>query len=478
MIIIGIMLLLALPAHAVDIDDRDPGMTFSSTPGWHELRLSSANQGDTLRSFNHGAWATFRPTLTGGTYDVYMRWPIWSGTLPDHAAVVIVRHSAGQQSVMANQQRDGGKWTLLGRWALDSGSFVSIANRGAGPVYADAVRFVSLAEPCAPTVTTTSTTSTTTTTLKPVAGLGPIVGLNVQQHAGTFDSAGQAFTKDLGIHSIRVAYNHGDYDAGVNWAAQNGIGVLFSFGYGGNCNATTAAGRQCYADRSANLVRRYGNKVHYWEVWNEWNGGIGLGRWPTCLPSCQDAAMYTDLLCRTYRAVKAAKPDAVMVGGATAGADIPFLTRMMAAGAGRCMDMISVHPYPFSQHSKISAPIGSSATVLANTFIEAVKATGRLASGMPILVSEEGLLDSLDEQRSADYLAQIYRRSGEMPQLRGIWWFSIEDVGTGRYGVLRSNNTKKPAFFALKAAASRPSSLYLPPPIRPVPKKPKPSLAQ
>ena len=49
--------------------------------------------------------------------------------------------------------------------------------------------------------------------------------------AGTFDAAGQAFTKELGVHSIRVGYNHGNHNFGVNWAAQNGMGVLFLLGY-------------------------------------------------------------------------------------------------------------------------------------------------------------------------------------------------------------------------------------------------------
>ena len=45
----------------------------------------------------------------------------------------------------------------------------------------------------------------------------PVVGLNVNQFAGgSFDAAGQAFTKELGVHSIRVGYNHGNHNFGVN----------------------------------------------------------------------------------------------------------------------------------------------------------------------------------------------------------------------------------------------------------------------
>ncbi len=166
----------------------------------------------------------------------------------------------------------------------------------------------------------------------PPSPRAPVVGLNVQQHLGTFDAAGQAFTQELGAHSIRIAYGHGDHDFGVNWAAQRGIKVLFFLGYGKGCNPKTASGRQCYANRSAALAQAYGSEVQYYEVWNEWNGGLGLGKLPGCLPTCEDAVMYTDLLCRTYRAIKAVRPSAKIVGGVTAGTDMPLSAKCLMRG--------------------------------------------------------------------------------------------------------------------------------------------------
>ncbi len=113
-----------------------------------------------------------------------------------------------------------------------------------------------------------------------------VVGLSTAQQQGSFDAAGQAFTKELGAHSVRVGYNHGDHNFGVNWAAENGVGVLFFLGYSQGCNPKTASGRQCYADRSAGLAQKYGNKVQYYEVWNEWNGGsvsVAIGRSPLAM---------------------------------------------------------------------------------------------------------------------------------------------------------------------------------------------------
>jgi len=299
-----------------------------------------------------------------------------------------------------------------------------------------------------------------------------VVGLNVQANSGTFDAAGQAFTQELGTHSIRVAYKHGDHDFSVNWAAQRGIGVLFMLGYGKECGSpTTASARQCYTNRSASLARTYGSKVQHYEVWNEWNGGLGLGKNPACLPTCRDAVMYTDLLCRTYKAIKAVRPSAIVVGGAMAGVDIPFITRMLNAGAGNCMDMISVHPYVYfglGTWNPYDVPSHNSpASVGVNKFVEAITAAENLVKQktgrtIPIVVTEEGRSDrgrSSEEQLSADYITELYNRAPSVPFLKGIWLFCLEDPpsdpSAAVLGLLRSNNTKKRGFAAYQAAANK-----------------------
>jgi hypothetical protein len=304
---------------------------------------------------------------------------------------------------------------------------------------------------------------------QPVVGLNvqqPVVGLNVQMQAGTFDTTGQAFTTELGAHSIRIAYNHGNHDFGVNWAAQRGKKVLFFLGYGQGCSPTTASGRQCYADRSASLARAYGSKVQYYEVWNEWNGGFGLGKLPGCLPTCKDAVMYTDLLCRTFRAVKAVRPNAIIVGGVTAGTDITFIGNMLDAGAGNCMDMVSVHPYVYAPN-KFTVPYNAPGSVGAAKLVEAVTAVHKLVKQktgktMHVLVTEEGRNDrgqSSNEQITADYITELYNRAPSVPFLKGIWWFCLKDPPSDPsavgFGLVRSNNTKKRGFAAYRAAANK-----------------------
>ncbi len=284
-----------------------------------------------------------------------------------------------------------------------------------------------------------------------------VVGLAPQQHTGGLDAAGQGFLKELGVHSLRIGYEHGDHDFGINWAAQNGMGVILMLGYGRECDVTTESGRQCYADRSAKLTQKYGDKVKYYEVWNEWNGGFGLGKLGWNKPPANDAAMYTDLLRKTYKAIKAVRPRAIVVGGSLAGANEAFLRGMLDAGAGDCMDRLAIHLYVYRQGWPEHVAADAAGSVGADKFIQIVierenlvkQKTGRT---IPILVTEVGF-HGANEQLGAEYLTELYKRARKTPFLEGIWWYQLRDANKGTFGLLRKDNTKKPAFAAFQAAA-------------------------
>ncbi|MCI0557627.1 MAG: hypothetical protein MN733_03970, partial [Nitrososphaera sp.] len=127
-----------------------------------------------------------------------------------------------------------------------------------------------------------------------------------------------------------------------------------------------------------------------------------------------------------------------------------------------CMDMVSVHPYVYFPNA-YTVPKTAPAVTAVNKFVEAITAvenlvwqkTGRI---IPILVTEEGRIDSgtaSDQQITANYITELYNRAPSIPFLEGIWWFNLEDNTDGRFGLLRSNNTKKPGFAAFQAAANK-----------------------
>ncbi len=281
------------------------------------------------------------------------------------------------------------------------------------------------------------------------------VGLNPAPAQGMQDIH-KAMTAELGAHSVRTEYPF--HNNNVEWASQNGKSVVLMLGYGRGCNPTTVSGRQCYADRSANLAQKYGSKVEYYEVWNEWNGGFGLGcNWKE--PPCNDAAMYTDLLCRTYDAIKAVEPKAKIAGGVVGGAYEKFIRGMLDAGAEDCMDVLSLHLSVYRQSLPGHVAADAPGSVGADKFIQIItdrhnlirQKTGRT---IPILVTETAF-HGKNEQLGAEFLTELYRRAAAVPFLEGIWWFQLKDNpnrGT-TFGLVRSNNTKKPAFDAYQAVA-------------------------
>ena len=289
------------------------------------------------------------------------------------------------------------------------------------------------------------------------------VGINA--HIQKYNPDSQAFTRELGAHSIRMAA--GKYtDFAINWAAQNGKSVVLMLGYGQGLNVKTASGRQAYADRSADLAWKYGSKIEYYQVWNEWNGGFGLAcDWKQ--PPCNDAAMYTDLLCKTYEAIKAVRPNAKVAGGVVAGANEKFITGMLNAGAGDCMDVLDVHLYVYRQNWPGHVPSDAPGSVGAQKLIQVVKDRQALVRAMtgrtiPIIVSEAGYHRNGDstlasERRGADFITELYRQASAVPFLEGIWWFNLEDEDSraGNFGLVRSDNSRKPGFAAFQAAANR-----------------------
>lgn len=102
------------------------------------------------------------------------------------------------------------------------------------------------------------------------------------------------------------------------------------------------AGIQAFANYARALVMHYGAQLREVEVYNEYNGTLSNG------PCARKPACYVSLLRATYQAVKAARPDVTVIGGAAFMADTHWFKEVFAAGGLAFMDVVSDHPYaPF-----------------------------------------------------------------------------------------------------------------------------------
>jgi hypothetical protein len=111
---------------------------------------------------------------------------------------------------------------------------------------------------------------------------------------------------------------------------------------------TPPANFQDFVDYAVAVAQRYQGRIAYYQVWNEPN------LYPEWGDQTVNAEAYTDLLCRTYTALKAVDPHIVVLTGALGPTidlsgvnayDLLYLQRMYQAGAGACFDILSVQGY-------------------------------------------------------------------------------------------------------------------------------------
>ena len=103
-----------------------------------------------------------------------------------------------------------------------------------------------------------------------------------------------------------------------------------------------------FVDYAVAVASRYRGRIHHYQVWNEPN------LYPEWGDQTVNAEAYTDLLCRTYDALKAVDPAIVVISGTLGPTidlsgrnayDLLYLQRMYQAGAGDCFDVLSVQGY-------------------------------------------------------------------------------------------------------------------------------------
>lgn len=131
-------------ASDIIVDNTSGG--FSVTGTWATGTSSTDKYGTNYRYHSTqpiSAPATWAPSgLTTRNYAVYAWWP--AGSNRSTAAPYLINHNSGQANVKVNQQTNGGKWNLLGTYAMSAGKTVQLSCWAASGfnVMADAIKFV------------------------------------------------------------------------------------------------------------------------------------------------------------------------------------------------------------------------------------------------------------------------------------------------------------------------------------------------
>jgi len=251
------------------------------------------------------------------------------------------------------------------------------------------------------------------------------------------------------------------FDEYVRKAASEGLRVLLILDYangfyddGDRPRSPEAIEGFCrYAEF---VVTHFGEAVRLYEIWNEWDIGIGLPQRHNKGGSPED---YTKLLKAVYPRIKAADPGVTVIAGASTSGAVKrgWLEQVVKLGALDSCDGVSIHAYNYSDKFPERGPEACSAWM---TSVQEMLRGYNEGKAVPFYVTEMGwpthvTRHGTDPQLSASYLARLYLLARTSPSFAGMWWYDFQDDGWNpqynedNFGLVRPDLTPKPAYHVL-----------------------------
>jgi len=196
-----------------------------------------------------------------------------------------------------------------------------------------------------------------------------------------------------------------------------------------------------WGDWVYSVVNEFKQYVHVWECWNEPNLENYF--------SGKDPVKYTNFLKRCYTEAKRADPTCFVLGGSvvfTHRTALNFLTAIYQNGAKDYMDALSYHPY--------CTPYAPDDTSSPNPFIKLTDVRTIMANygdTRPIWITEVGWNADIGEAKQADYLVQALEMARDWGWIETFIIYNWQDGGGFTYGLLRTDLSPKPSFYAVKS---------------------------
>jgi hypothetical protein len=200
-----------------------------------------------------------------------------------------------------------------------------------------------------------------------------------------------------------------------------------------------------FARWAAAAAKHFQGRHVLWEIWNEPNIGFWKPR--------PDAMQYATLCLAACKAIRAADPQATIVGPATSEVPTAFLERLFVLGVLADLDAVSVHPYrPYRKPPETAAEDYRNLRRL----IERHAPSGR--KQLPILSGEWGYATDtrgVSPETQAAYLVRMQLAN----LLAGVpvsIWYDWKDDGPDpaerehNFGVVKQDLEPKPAYLAAR----------------------------
>ncbi|MEN6578470.1 MAG: hypothetical protein ABFD90_19145 [Phycisphaerales bacterium] len=251
------------------------------------------------------------------------------------------------------------------------------------------------------------------------------------------------------------------FDAYVRRAAAEGLNVLLILDYANGFyddgdRPRSPEAIEGFCRYSEFVVKHFGKSVRLYEVWNEWDIGIGL---PSRCNKGGSSEDYVKLLQAVYPRIKSADPGVTVIAGACTSGAVKggWLEEIVKLGAVASCDAISIHSYNYSDRFPERGPEACSVWM---TGVQDMLRRHNEGRDVPFYVTEMGwpthvTKHGTDPQLSASYLARFYLLARTSPSFAGIWWYDFQDDGWNpqynedNFGLVRPDLTPKPAYHVL-----------------------------
>ncbi len=196
----------------------------------------------------------------------------------------------------------------------------------------------------------------------------------------------------------------------------------------------TDEGIEDYCNYLETLVRRYGDRIKHWEIWNEPNIFFWGG----------PREVYIKALRRAYETIKEADREAQVLGCSTAGIDTTFIQLVLDNNGP--FDALTVHPY----RGTLDVP----------KFVDELRAVQKQVSGRDVWITEMGWpsqIGGLSERDQAQHVARTYIGAFASGSARTVAWYDFREDGTDpfynehHFGLVRHDLEPKMGYRALAA---------------------------
>lgn len=262
-------------------------------------------------------------------------------------------------------------------------------------------------------------------------------------------------------------YNFEKYDRLVDEVLSRGLKILalLAYGPGGGRPWPEVTDPQRYADFATAVVRRYKDRIRHWEVWNEpdhalfWQPQDGLKG-------------YSSLLKAAYPAIKREDPTSI-VHAAGLSQGLPRSLKNLYAESGRNhFDVVNIHPFV----NPLTPDAMGTLSYLVEAVLQTMRQNGDTDKDLWITqIGCPGLLDphqappwwlgkNPTETHQAGWVRVLYAELLKMPGVKKVFWSFFRDTqdffgsGADRFGLVRNDLSRKPAFEAYQRVALATSS--------------------